>query len=301
MNTNNSNRSNLIKKIKLNESEEIDEIIALQRKLHKTENNNNNLNISIDKSLDWLNFFFADNEIRVLYNNFERIRAILILQSIFYLNLYKNLLNFKNKFSNFINEKDENLNNNLLNAKSKKLNEVNSLDQLPLIKFNNSVLYNNFNNNNNNENLQEGNCNQEISHIHHFNEFIEVDNKNIGNKFFKNTFSPSKKFTYTDINFKSSRGLTNKDSIRNNIFNKSINDYNFPNQTSFVVGIIGCGCVGESLAKYLIKIKDTNLINFKLIISTRRPNKVDEDILNLVDENTEILLDNEKVFLNLKK
>lgn len=290
---------NNFKKIKIDDSEEIDEIIALQRKLHKTDISKN-INISIDKSLDWLNFFFADEEIKTMYSNFERIRSILILQSIFYLNFYKNILNFKGKFSNAAYEKEENfnLNLNLIHSNTKKSNEQISHDQLPLIKFNNSVLHNNFNNNNNNNenhNMNEININHEISQIHHLNEFVEVDNRISENKFFKNGFSPPKKFTYTDVNFKSARGLTNRDSIKNNIFNKTVNGFNYPNQQLFYVGIIGCGCIGEALAKYFIKIKDSHLINFKLIISTRRPNKVDQDILNLVDENIEILLDNEKV------
>ncbi len=300
---------NNLKNTKCDESEEIDEIIALQRKLHKTDLSKN-INVSIDKSLDWLNFFFADNEIRTLYSNFERIRSILILQSIFYLNFYKNMLNFKGKFSISPNEKEENikLNLNLMHMNAKKSfnepnNNNNANDHLPMIKFNNSMIYNNFNNNNENLN-NEINSNHEISQIHHLNEFIEVENNRLAatdNRFFNQGFSShNKKLSFTDVNFiKNAKGLTNRDSIRNNIFNKTVNNYNYPNQQQFSVGIIGCGCVGEAIAKYFIKIKDCNLVNFKLIISTRRPNKVDQDILNLVDQNIEILLDNEKV-INFK-
>ncbi len=288
-----------LKKVKLDDSEEIDEIISLQKKLYEA-NINNNINLSIDKSLDWLNFFFADEEIRSLYNNFERIRSILIIQSIFYLNLFKNLLNFRNKFSNNSNEKEDNIYLNIKNKSSKKFIPVNP-DQLPVINFNNSILYNNFNPNTNNNNINFiGSTNEfqndnEISNIQNLNDLIDVDNNFQDKKVLKSN-NMNKKFNNTEsTNFKGVKALTNNFSNKKFILNKSVNLYNFPNQNIFNIGIIGCGSIGEALAKYLIKIKDSNLINFKLIISTRRPNKIDEDIKNLIDENIQILLDNEKV------
>lgn len=303
-NNNNSNNKEIKDKTDLNESDEIDRIIS-QRKLiqnqrktslennqnnYQNQNsfNSNNLNISIDKSLDWLNFFFADNQIKDLYNNFERTRSIIIIECIFYLNFYKNLLNFKGRFNPNFNEKDDNnnLTNKINSAKNNNINEQkekNNENIFPIIKINNSMIFNQ---------IVTDTINTDLSQI-----FGDFDNKFEG-KIQKNDYSmaPDKYLTSDlGINFKSNRGLTFRDSKRNTLFNKTVNNYYFPNQNSFTVGIIGCGCVGELLAKYLIKIKDSGLINFKLIISTRRPNKVDEDILNLVDNNIEILLDNEKV------
>lgn len=289
----NNSKSSLQKKISekpdLNESDEIDKIISQRKKLEKkvAEENNNkqmsfsttNLNISIDKSLDWLNFFFQDNQIKDLYKNFERTRSIIIIECIFYLNFYKNLINFKAKFNPNFNEKDEQ--NNLTNKLNIAKNEKG--DNLPIIKFNNSMIYNNLGTDSIN--------NTELSQI-----FGEIDNKFEG-KIQKNDYADKQQiFGEIGIGFRTNRGLTYRDSQRNTLFNKTVNQYYFPNQNTFNVGIIGCGCIGEFLAKYLIKIKDSGLINFKLIISTRRPDKVDEDILNLVDNNIEIVLDNEKVF-----
>lgn len=278
---------------KLNESQEIDEIIDQQKKLQKSELQNN-LNISVDKSLDWLNFFFADNEIKTLYNNFERIRAILVIQGIFYLNLYKNIINYKQKFclaSPNVREKDDNM-KNILNHINLKIKSLPPLDDLPVIKSHNSIVMNNLSCDEHDFN------NNDISQIHHINEFVEIKNPKFEEiKSFRQLPSLNNKlFSYNETNNKS-MGFINKDLKKNTLLkkNKNQNAFNLPNSNIFNIGIIGCGCLGELMAKYLIKIKDEKLMNFKLIISTRRPNKVDEDIRNSIDENIEIILDNEKV------
>lgn len=65
----------------------------------------------------------------------------------------------------------------------------------------------------------------------------------------------------------------------------------------FKVGVIGCGMQGSWFIRYLIKIKDSGQMLYKLIVSTRRPYNVDSEILNSIDENVEIILDNERVYI----
>ena len=67
-------------------------------------------------------------------------------------------------------------------------------------------------------------------------------------------------------------------------------------QNYFKIGVIGCGNIGNFLVKHLIAIKDSSIMNFKIMISTRRPKNIYSDIINSIDENIEIFLDNERVF-----
>ena len=62
------------------------------------------------------------------------------------------------------------------------------------------------------------------------------------------------------------------------------------------VGIIGCGNIGSLLLKKLIQIKDNKILSFKILVSTRRPNNIGNDIKNSLDEDIKIFLDNEKIF-----
>ena len=62
------------------------------------------------------------------------------------------------------------------------------------------------------------------------------------------------------------------------------------------VGIIGCGNIGKNLLKNLIKIKDKKYIDFQIQVSTRQPEKVMNELLELLDEDILITLNNEKIF-----
>jgi hypothetical protein len=64
------------------------------------------------------------------------------------------------------------------------------------------------------------------------------------------------------------------------------------------VGIIGCGSIGKKLLKSLIKIKDKKkkIIDFQIQVSTRQPDKLMNELLDLLDEDISIFLNNEKVF-----
>ena len=46
----------------------------------------------------------------------------------------------------------------------------------------------------------------------------------------------------------------------------------------------------------LIKIKDKNIYNFKIYVSTRQPDKIINEYLDLLDDNIQIFLNNEKIF-----
>ena len=62
------------------------------------------------------------------------------------------------------------------------------------------------------------------------------------------------------------------------------------------VGIIGCGNIGKKLLKNLIKIKDKKIIDFQIQVSTRQPEKVMNELLELLDEDISITLNNIKIF-----
>ena len=64
------------------------------------------------------------------------------------------------------------------------------------------------------------------------------------------------------------------------------------------VGIIGCGSIGKKLLKNLIRIKDKKkkIIDFQIQVSTRQPEKLMNELLDLLDEDISIHLNNEKVF-----
>ena len=62
------------------------------------------------------------------------------------------------------------------------------------------------------------------------------------------------------------------------------------------VGIIGCGSIGKQLFKNLIKIKDKKIIDFQIQVSTRQPDKIMNELLDLLDEDIYIGLNNEKIF-----
>lgn len=62
------------------------------------------------------------------------------------------------------------------------------------------------------------------------------------------------------------------------------------------VGIVGCGSIGKQLFKNLIKIKDKKIIDFQIQVSTRQPEKVMNELLDLLDEDIYIGLNNEKIF-----
>ena len=70
---------------------------------------------------------------------------------------------------------------------------------------------------------------------------------------------------------------------------------NFPAQTQIKIGLIGCGNIGSELLKKLVEIKDNKIFSYKIFVSTRRPNKIDIDILNRLDEDVSVFLDNEKI------
>lgn len=75
---------------KYNEEDDIENIILNQKNLRQSEISNN-LNISSDKSLEWLNFFFNDIDLKELYSNNDRIRNLITIQAIYYLHIVKNL------------------------------------------------------------------------------------------------------------------------------------------------------------------------------------------------------------------
>ena len=62
------------------------------------------------------------------------------------------------------------------------------------------------------------------------------------------------------------------------------------------VGIVGGGNIGKKLLKSLIKIKDKNIFNFSILLSTRQPDKLIKEFLEILDDNITITLNNEKVF-----
>jgi hypothetical protein len=63
------------------EDDEIEEILKNRDKL---------LNAS-DKSLEWLKFFFNDPEIENVYIQNERTKSIIVVQCLYYLNIFKNI------------------------------------------------------------------------------------------------------------------------------------------------------------------------------------------------------------------
>ena len=62
------------------------------------------------------------------------------------------------------------------------------------------------------------------------------------------------------------------------------------------VGIIGGGNIGKKLLKNLIKIKDKKIFNFEIILSTRQPDKIVNEFLDILDDEITITLNNEKIF-----
>ena len=60
--------------------------------------------VSIEKSLDWLNFFFEDPEIKDLFMQNERTKSLITIQCIYYLNIFRSLhlAKYKNGKVNFI-------------------------------------------------------------------------------------------------------------------------------------------------------------------------------------------------------
>ena len=61
------------------------------------------------------------------------------------------------------------------------------------------------------------------------------------------------------------------------------------------VGIVGGGNIGKKLLKSLIKIKDKNIFNFSILLSTRQPDKLIKEFLEILDDNILITLNNEKI------
>ena len=51
------------------------------------------------------------------------------------------------------------------------------------------------------------------------------------------------------------------------------------------IGIVGGGNIGKKLLKNLIKIKDKKIFNFEIILSTRQPDKIINEFLDILDEN----------------
>ena len=62
------------------------------------------------------------------------------------------------------------------------------------------------------------------------------------------------------------------------------------------IGIIGGGNIGKKLLKNLIKIKDKKIFNFEIILSTRQPDKIVNEFLEILDDEITITLNNEKIF-----
>ena len=62
------------------------------------------------------------------------------------------------------------------------------------------------------------------------------------------------------------------------------------------LGIIGGGNIGKKLLKNLIKIRDQKIINFEIILSTRQPDKITNEFLDILDDDITITLNNEKIF-----
>ena len=62
------------------------------------------------------------------------------------------------------------------------------------------------------------------------------------------------------------------------------------------IGIVGCGNIGKNLLKNLIKIKDKKIFDFQILVSTRQPDKVMNELLDMLDDDILITLNNEKIF-----
>lgn len=62
------------------------------------------------------------------------------------------------------------------------------------------------------------------------------------------------------------------------------------------VGIVGCGNIGKKLLKSFIKIKDKKIFDFQIQVSTRQPDKIMSEFLDILDEDITIMLNNEKLF-----
>jgi hypothetical protein len=191
------------------------------------ESSKNLKNVSIEKNLDWLNFFFEDQEVKELFLNNERTKSLITIQCLYYLNIFRNLHLAKYK-----------------NSKPG-LDQIDNESNLPLLNSKSKLI-------------------------------PSVEKKAV----FKNMLST----------LNEGANNTNKTLLIEK------NDPGVKLQNYFKIGLIGCGNVGNFLAKHLIAIKDSSIMNYKILISTRRPNMVDTDIINSIDDNIEIFLDNEKIF-----
>lgn len=223
-------------KIPSTNREEVDEA-EINRIL---ESSKNLKNISIEKNLDWLNFFFEDEDVRELFLNNERTKSLITIQCLYYLSIFRNLhlAKYKNSKPNLDPiENESNINN--INS----INNMNNINSLPLLNTKSKII-------------------------------------------------PDKKQIYKNMLSTLNEGANNT----NKTLLMEKNDAAIKLQNYFRIGLIGCGNVGNFLAKHLIAIKDSSIMNFKILISTRRPDRVDSDIINSIDDNIEIFLDNEKVF-----
>jgi hypothetical protein len=200
-----------------------------------SEINDNNLNDSPDIELDSLLSFLNEPELRIIYKNHERVKNIIVIQCLYYFNIFRNLYLFKNK------SKTEICDDNVKNEGP------------------------NFNKTNNRKSLQP---------LMRLTSHGKINNR-------ENTIS------YEEIN------LPIINHTKKSIMKSTLDKQN----EKFKVGIIGCGRVGTELARHLIGIRDSSLYSgFQIMISTRRPECVNPDVLSSIDENIEVFLDNEKIF-----
>jgi hypothetical protein len=223
---------------KFNEDDDIEAILNSHKKLRNSQIMQN-LDISKVKSLDWLNFFFQEPEMKDLYTNNERINNILIIQAIYYLNIFKTLY--------------------LLRFRIGKGEHGETKDELPMI-----LTRSNISNTNPGSPLRRSGSLPKIPQ----------SKSQFASAFLNNPPIPKQKQS-TKTHHKSESKMN----------------------TYFKIGIIGCGRVGSFLLKHLIHIKDSGKVLFHIIVSTRRPSLIDTEIQNNIDDQVEILLDNEKVFL----
>jgi len=248
------------------EIEYLDEIIKNYDRVSKEvkESNLNELALNGEKSEDFLNFFFQDPDIKTIYFNYPRVKNILTLQSIYYFSILQKIIN-KLKNSNKIELSQEDV------KQETKVQVIIDEDQNKQKSSNNDNVFLNsyciktkFINPTTKTNITP---------------FPILPNISTGH----NTETQPMPLPKPKSQTQSYKYLSPLKSEKSNPLLK--------------VGIVGCGVMGSNLLKILIKIKDINLQTtpFKIMVSTRSPQNIDNEIRTAVDDFVEIFMNNEKV------
>jgi len=220
-----------------------------------------------------------------MYYNYPRVKNILILQSIYYFSIFQKLINkTKNNFRADITQEDQKLNlenkeqdNNMdeVSSKQKSINENVFLHSYCIkTKFMNPTKTKN-------------------ATISTFPALPNISGNGSGyNTTYVKPLNP--------LNQLNNNSNFTKDNNSLNISNKNIPSVKVEknnNNNILKVGIIGCGVMGSALLKLLMKVKDVNLNScpFKILVSTRTPSNIDNEIRTALDDFIEIFMNNERV------